>query len=171
MISGVPGGSAHIHAPCPPLLRFRRECSHSRTLPAGCCAFSGGAHIHAPCPPVAALSVGGVLTFTHLARRLLRFRRECSHSRTLPAGCCAFGGSVHDHALCAPFAVLSAGVLTFTRLARRCCAFGGSAHDHAPCPPFAVLSAGVFTITHLARRLLRFQWGGCSHSRTLKAHH
>ena len=85
--------------------------------------------------------------------------------------------SAHIHAPCPPFTSLTAGVLTFTHLARRSlplrrrcshsrtlksapwrCAFisgvpGGSACLRAPCPPFTSLTAAVLTFTNLARLL------------------
>ena len=117
------------------LWRSRRECLLARTLPAvkkerispSFMARVGSAHIHAPCPPLTSLTAG-LLTCTHLARRSLPLRRECSHSRTLPAVHFPYGGSAHIHEPCPPtkkaslarsFYGACSAVLTCTNLKKR----------------------------------------------------
>ena len=62
------------------------------------------------CVKIATLTAG-VLTFTHLARRSLPLRRECSLARTLPA--------VKKERISPFFMAFPAGVLTFTHLKKR----------------------------------------------------
>ena len=61
-------------------------------------------------------NAAGVLACAHLARRSLPLRRQCSHSRTLPAVHFPYGGGAHIHEPCPPFTSLTAAVLTFTHL-------------------------------------------------------
>ena len=101
------------------------------------------AHIHAPCPPRKKERISpsfygacsAVLTFTHLARRLLHLRRGCSHSRTLKAhhsgALLILGVPGGSACLRVPYPPTKKASLTRSFYGVP----GGSACLRAPCPP------------------------------------